>query len=266
MTKEIITLGPQFSYSHNLVQKMYKDYSIELVDSIREVFDGLDKFKTGVVPVENMLNGSVRETFLELQRRDIHIFGGFDYTLNHVLASKSKDFTTVMSHPQALVQCGDFIHSLKQKGITIIKTSSTSKAMKLASQDKNIAAIGSKAAAKYYNLRIIKEKISDKQNNITRFVEIGLKEYNEKGAQTSLIIIPRKDKVGLLFEILAVFKIKNLNLTKIESMPTGEKMNDYIFYVDVEGSLNQGEMQDALEFLQTFVDVKVFGSYNIIQV
>ena len=78
-----------------------------------------------------------------------------------------------------------------------------------------------------------------------------------------MIITPTEDRAGLLFEILSVFEIKGINLTKIESMPTGNKMNDYIFYIDIDGALAEQRVQDAIMFLRTFVTVDVFGSYNI---
>ena len=58
-------------------------------------------------------------------------------------------------------------------------------------------------------------------------------------------------------------RIKNINLTKIESIPTGVKMNDYVFYIDIEGGLEEKRVADAIEFLKTFVEVDVFGSYDI---
>ena len=77
------------------------------------------------------------------------------------------------------------------------------------------------------------------------------------------MIKPLEDRAGILFEILSVFQIKNINLTKIESIPTGVKMNDYVFYIDIEGNLSENRVKDALEFLKTFVEVDVFGSYVI---
>ncbi len=265
MIEKIITLGPKFSYSYNVAFSNYRDKNIVSVDTIKEVFEQLSEDTRGIVPIENMLNGSVRETFVALQKKDVSIFNCFDYSIEHVLASQSDKFAKIMSHAQALVQCGEIVDELRKKGIEIIESPSTSRAMELASKDKTIAAIGSRDAAKYYKLNVARENISNKNNNITRFIEIGNGKMKAKGEKTSVIITPTLDRSGLLFEILSVFKIKNLNLTKIESIPTGEKMNDYIFYMDIDGCIEDEDMKDAFDFLNTFVDVTILGSYNIIK-
>jgi prephenate dehydratase len=265
MRDKIITLGPKFSYSYNVAFSNYRDKNIVSVDTIEQVFKKLSDDIRGIVPIENMLNGSVRETFIALQKNDINIFRCFDYSIEHVLASQSDKFTKIMSHAQALVQCGEIVDELRKKGIDIIESPSTSRAMELASKDESIAAIGSRDAAEYYKLNIEKENISNKNNNITRFIEIGKEQMKTMGDKTSIIITPTIDRSGLLFEILSVFKIKNLNLTKIESIPTGEKMNDYIFYMDIDGCIEDENMKDAFDFLNTFVDVTILGSYNIIK-
>ena len=263
MTKKIITLGPRFSYSYNVAFANYANLEIIPVDTIGDVFSELSTDTRGVVPIENMLNGSVRETFLALQENDVCIFKGFDYGISHVIAAQGDNFKTVMSHAQALVQCNEFVNKLRKKGIKVIESPSTSRAMELAAENSSIAAIGSRDAAEFYKLKIIQKNITNKENNITRFIEVGTGTCSQKGSKTSVILKPQTDRSGLLFEILSVFKIKDLNLSKIESIPTGKKMNDYIFYIDIEESMENENMQDAFEFLQTFVDVHNLGSYNI---
>ncbi len=263
MIKKVYTLGPKFSYSYNLAFAQYKKQEIIPVDSIGEVFGSLDKNSRGIVPIENMLNGSVRETFLSLQKNKVCIFKSYDYKIEHILAGQNKKFETVMSHAQALVQCSDYVNSLRVRGVKVIESPSTSRAMELASENKSIGAIGSREAAEFYNLNILKTKITNKKNNFTRFVEIGTEPCLVTGDKTSLIITPQEDRSGLLFEILSIFKIKDLNLTKIESIPTGKKMNDYIFYMDIESDMKNKKMQEAVKFLRTFVEVDVLGSYKV---
>ncbi|XLQ20355.1 MAG: prephenate dehydratase [Candidatus Moraniibacteriota bacterium] len=265
MIDKIITLGPKFSYSYNVALVNYEKLDIEPVDTISAVFDNLSDTSHGIVPIENMINGSVRETFLALQQNEVSIVNAFDYSIEHVLASQGDEFTTIMSHAQALVQCNEYVDEMRKQGISVIEASSTSKAMEIASADASIAAIGSNDAANYYKLSVIEQNISNKDKNVTRFIEISKKVKKTSGEKTSVIIKPTTDRSGLLFEILSVFKIKNLNLTKIESIPTGEKMNDYIFYLDLDGCMEDENMKDAFEFLNTFVDVTILGSYNIVR-
>jgi len=267
MQKKIFVLGPQYSYSYNLAADYYDEKEIFCLSSIEEVFKEVAKNNgvRGIVPIENVLNGSVRESFIGLKKYSVVILRAFDYKIENVLAAKDKKYSKIVSHSQPLAQCSDFIRSLKN--IEVLEVSSTSKAMEMAAQDKNFAAIGNEKAAQHYGVKVLNKKISNNDLNITRFVEISKnypKDFDKnKGEKTSIMIKPLEDRAGILFEILSVFQIKNINLTKIESIPTGVRMNDYVFYIDIEGNLGEKRVKDALEFLKTFVEVDVFGSYEI---
>lgn len=263
--EKVFVLGPQYSYSYNIASEYYTEEAIVCVSSIGEVFKhvSLHENDKGIVPIENMLNGSVRESFLNLKKYSVSILRAFDYTIENILASNSADFTKIASHSQPLAQCSDFVGTLKD--IELLETSSTSKAMELASKDPTVGAIGNEKSAKHYGVTVIKTDISNKDTNITRFIEITKNKPVDfdSGEKTSMMIRPLEDRAGILFEILSVFRIKNINLTKIESIPTGIKMNDYVFYIDIEGSLQEKRVTDALDFLTTFVEIDVFGSYSI---
>jgi len=261
---KIYTLGPKFSYSYNLAAKIFPIKKIICLDNIDSIFRKISQEKNsrGIVPIENMLNGSVRESLLALKEYSICIEKSYDMRIEHVIAAQKRVYEKIISHPQPLAQCSQYLQKNKWK---IIEASSTSEAMLIASQDEKAAAIGSQEAANYYGLSIIKRNISNKSQNVTRFIEVrnSLKKCSIAGIKTSMIIEPRQDRAGLLFEILSVFEIKKINLTKIESIPTGNRMNDYIFYLDIDGALEEKRVRDAIEFLKTFVKVDVFGSYNI---
>ena len=261
---KIYTLGPQFSYSYNLCAKVFSEKEIVCTHRIEDVFDQVmsDEDCVGVVPIENMISGSVRESLLALKKYSVCIDQSYDFCIRHVLASKNNTYKTIMSHAQPLAQCSAYIHSEK---IDTMEVSSTSEAMRRAADDDTVAAIGSVEAAEYYGVPVIQENISDRAHNITRFIVMrsSEKKCSQNGERTSMIITPNEDRSGLLFEILSVFKIKQINLTRIESIPTGNKMNDYIFYIDINGALKEGYVQDAISFLRTFVTVDVFGSYCI---
>lgn len=261
---KVYTLGPKFSYSYNLSAKVFSAEEIVCLDSISDVFRKIiaEKDAIGIVPIENMLNGSVRESLLALKKYSVCIERAFDMDIEHVLASKGKDFSKVLSHSQPLAQCSEY---LQKNNLEAAVASSTSEAMRLASEDGSIAAIGNREAADYYGVPIVEENISNRDHNITRFIEIrnGVEKCCVAGTKTSMIITPVEDRAGLLFEILSVFEIKKINLTKIESIPTGNKMNDYIFYIDIDGALEERRVADAIDFLKTFVKVDIFGTYNI---
>jgi len=259
-------LGPQYSYSYNLASEYYTESEIVCVQSIGKVFKEVAEHADhkGVVPVENMINGSVRETFLYLEKYQLKIVRAFDYQIENILASNSAKYTKIASHAQPLAQCSEYIQSVD--GIEIVEASSTSAAMQLAAEDDSVAAIGNTKAAQHYGVSVVKTDICNKERNVTRFIEISQNTYESEDVRdkTSIMIRPREDRAGILFEILSIFHIKNINLTKIESIPTGAKMNDYIFYIDIEGDLKEQRIADALRFLKTFVEVETFGSYSVL--
>ena len=261
---KIYALGPQFSYSYNLAVHVFGAENVFCVGHIYDIFVHVmaENDARGIVPIENMLTGSVRESLLSLKKYNICIERSFDLQIEHVLAAQGDDYTKIVSHGQPLAQCSEFV---RQSHCDVVEVSSTSAAMQMAASDPSVAAIGNEEAAQHNGVPIIKRGISDRTHNVTRFVEIrnNAQTCTITGTKTSMIITPTEDRAGLLFEILSVFEIKGINLTKIESMPTGNKMNDYIFYIDIDGALAEQRVQDAIMFLRTFVSVDVFGSYNI---
>lgn len=262
---QIYVLGPEYSYSYNLAATMYAAEDVVCVDSIAEAVErvGAEHSARAMVPVENVLGGSVRETLRAMHSAPVRIVRAIDYAIRNVLAAQGEGFTMVASHAQALTQCAAY---LRTRGLMKKEVAATSAAMELAAADATIAAIGAPEAAAHYGLRIIDEHVSDKTVNVTRFLELVYADDDMRathGAKTSMIITPTEDRAGLLFEILSVFQIKNINLTKIESMPTGNKMNDYLFYIDIDGSLTETHVQEAIAFLRTLMRVDVFGSYDI---
>jgi prephenate dehydratase len=278
--KRVALLGPKFTYSYNVTEKVFRSeiesgdveitYHNNIRDIVRDVANSEDSI--GMVPIENIVGGTVRDTMLALKRYKVKIIAGYDLGIHHCLASQSENFDKIISHPQSIMQCSEFLREYREKGIEILECSSNSKAMQIAKEDSSYGAIGPVNAAENNNLEILKKNIEDNENNVTRFLLISKNENSEdrlnnlKNAKTSMILEPKVDRAGLLFEILAVFKIKDINLTKIESIPTGEKLGTYIFYIDIDGNLIDKDVEDAINFLKTIVNVYLFGSYEVIKV
>lgn len=260
---KIALLGPEYSYSHLLGREVFPEQELMLCSSIEEVFKAVaeKKAKKGVIPIENMLQGSVRESILCLLKYQVKINEAYTFPIRHCLAAKSKkQYAKIISHPQALGQCSYFL-----VGKNIVETSSTSKAMETAAQDKSFAAIGSREAAEHYGLQIIQENIEDNHDNVTQFFVISGEETNNAvKTRTSLLLRPKEDCPGLLFLILAPFASQNINLVKIESLPSGRKMGEYVFYIEIDGNVSEERVKAALDFLKNSVEVRCLGSYEVL--
>ena len=255
---KIAVLGPKYSYSHILGMRNFPEDEFKLCISITKVFDDISDGDAdlGIVPIENMLQGTVRESILALLKYKVKIRKGFNFHIRHCLAGNS-ECRKIISHPQALGQCSGFV-----SGKETIGCASTAKAMQIAAEDPEFTAIGSKEAAKNYGLQVLEENISDNKDNMTRFLLIS-KEENDEGANTSLLLNPKEDKPGLLFQILSPFAAQGINLSKIESLPSGKKIGEYVFYIEVSGSLNDQKVRSAIEFLKNILEVYSFGSYDV---
>lgn len=258
---KIAVLGPDYSYSHLVSLKIFPQEKLILCSRIEEVFKAVadKKVEKGIIPIENMLQGSVRESILGLLKYKVKIHEAYTVPIRHCVAGKSRQYTKIISHPQALGQCSHFL-----AGKNIVETSSTSKAMEAAAQDESFAAIGSKEAAEHYDLHIIQENIEDNQDNVTQFFVISAEEKRISGqARTSLLLKPTEDRPGLLFHLLAPLASQNINLVKIESLPSGKKMGEYFFYMEIDGNVGEERVKSALELLRNSVEVHSLGSYEV---
>ena|SRR3989344_4928737 len=264
---KIAVLGPDYSYSHLVSMNIFPTEKLILCSKIEEVFKLVadKKVEKGVIPIENMLQGSVRESILGLLKYKVKIHEAYTVAIRHCIAGKSKQYTKIISHPQALGQCSTFL-----AGKNIVETSSTSKAMETAAQDESFAAIGSKEAAEHYGLNILQEGIVDNPDNVTQFLVISAEEKNISDkemsgkARTSLLLKPKEDRPGLLFMLLAPLAAQNINLVKIESLPSGKKMGEYFFYMEIDAHVQEERVKSALEFLRNNVEVHSLGSYEVI--
>ncbi len=283
----IATLGPNGTFSE-LACKNYTDEEILFCKNIKEVFDAVEfnKARIGMVPVENMLDGSVGETLDLLHRGNVYVIDEVLVEIHMYLAGKNSlnDIEVVMSKDKALGQCLDFI---RKHNFEIKETLSTAEAMKIVSEsEKKYGAIGTKLAAGQYGLKILAENIEDfrnnvsdsaqkssdfrhNKNNITRFFVISKKKKEknirknpDKKYKTSIAIKPNEDRPGLLHDLLQAFAKRNINLTKIESRPTKINLGEYIFYIDFEGHEKDEDVKKAFEELRKLDDLKIFGSYE----
>ena len=174
-----------------------------------------------------------------------------------------EEVQTVTSHPQALSQCGCFIRS---NGFERIPAPNTAVAAKLVRDAAcpDTAAIGSKAAADLYGLKVLEENIADTDDNKTRFIVITKKPLLLTGADTISMIFSIPHHVGSLSRVLQHFAQRGLNMTMIESMPLKGGKWEYLFYVDVKG--NAENLKSQLESMGYLFDYfKITGNYQTIE-
>jgi chorismate mutase/prephenate dehydratase len=172
-----------------------------------------------------------------------------------------EDVGRVLSHPQALAQCRHWLEE-NLADVPLVDASSTAMAARQASEDPGIAAIASEIAASLYGLRIIKSKIQDNTNNLTRFLVVGRTLSPRTGQDKTSVMFIVADQPGILCRMLEPFSRRNINLTKIESRPIKSKAWEYVFFLDLEGHAEDAAVSEALADLQSCCrSFKILGSY-----
>lgn len=239
----------------------------EAYKTITEVFQAVvdSEVESGVVPIENSIEGSVGLTLdLLAHDYDLKIKREIILPISHNLLinpdAELDDIEIIYSHSQALSQCRKFIEALN---VETRSAASTSAAAELIIGKKSCAAIGTRRAAQINNLKIAAQNIQDYKDNLTRFVLINYDDNVKTGDdKTSIMFSLSEDKPGGLYEILGVFAEKNINLTKIESRPSKEKLGRYIFFIDFEGHRKDTLIRNILNIIKSKVGyIKIFGSY-----
>lgn len=261
----IAILGPQGSFSEKAARQWNDKAQLRFYDEILDAVEALlrDEADCSIVPIENSLEGSITLTLDLLMEQQLKITGEVIVQIRHCLVSKGKreDIKIVMSHPQALSQCRNYLKK-NFRNIEIRPVLSTSQAAKLASESKHIAAIASRESATMYGLKILDENIQV-NDNFTRFIVIGKNTPPPSGSdKTSLIVYLEKNRPGALYEILGEFANRGIDLTKIESRPTKKVLGDYLFYIDLRGHIEDKAIKDTLESIKSKVGMlKILGSY-----
>jgi prephenate dehydratase len=271
--KKIAYLGPPGTFTEEALDRFVGDISqIKKIpfSTITEVIKSVDKGEAdeGLVPIENSIEGSVNITQDILTfESETKIIGEVTIPVKHSLISKKKiklsKISRIISHPHATAQCRKFL-TAKLKEIEIVAANSTAEAVRiLKREDDDVAAIGTRIAAKIYGLEIIESDIEDNKDNKTRFVFIGNKIQPRTGSdKTSMVCFLKEDRPGSLYNILKEFAQRNINLTRLESRPAKKNLGDYVFMIDLDGHLHDKNVFEAIEVLRRSVYlVKILGSY-----
>ncbi len=220
------------------------------MESFAEVFDGVEAgvLDYGIVPVENSLGGMVSQVNELMATRSVHVVGEVLLPIHHFLLALPetdyRDIRVVVSHPQALAQCREFLTRHKLEGRPFYDTAGAAE-MLFRERPGGTAVIAGESCAKLYHLSVIKEKVEDHSDNVTRFLVLSGKPAVEPGDKCS-IVFSTSHKAGALFGIMEAFASGGLNLTRIESVPMGARPGNYVFFLDFLGNDRDEQVQQVL--------------------
>lgn len=265
--QKVAYLGPRATFTHMAcMQKFGASAQYVPVNSIKDVFSEVERGRAnfGVVPIENTTEGVVNHTLDMFIDSNLLIYGEVLQEVSHHLLSKSgaaEDIKKICSHPHAIAQCRNWLEN-NMPHVPVSEVASTARAAEMCLDDASIAAIASELAAQLYGLKVIKSRIEDNLNNFTRFLVLSQKPPQRTGKDKTSLMLSIKDKVGALYDLLRPFASHGLSMTKIESRPSRRKAWEYIFFVDVEGHVEEERVKKALEEITgRCLFMKVLGSY-----
>src|ERR1700722_3244936 len=263
----IATQGEAGSFSEEAAHRLLPGCSGVPCARSAEVFDRVERgsVAAAVIPIENSLAGSVSEHFDLLLARKVFIERELCLRIVHNLIAppggKRADLRRAFSHPVALEQCRDFFAKNRKIQPLPFYDSAGSVKHVIESGLRDAAGIPSRQAAKVYKGRILAAGIEDDKRNFTRFFLIRNTRHVLPGANKTSIAFRVKNIAGALFKALAVFALRDISLTKIESRPRRGRPWEYIFYVDFLRGDDQSA-RNALRHLGEVADlVKVLGIY-----
>lgn len=263
-------LGPVGTFTEAALKKISNDKDIRI--PFANVTAALDAVRSGqadyaLVPIENSVEGVVARTLDELASGDpLTISAEVTLPVSFALMTNPATATInrIGTHPHAESQCRTFI-AKRYPHAEIVPTASTSAAAEAVSKGELDAAIASSAAAEHFNLKIIAEDIGDNSGAVTRFIAAQKPGWIPEPTghdRTSMAVFIDIDHAGALLEILQVFAKYEVNLTFIQSRPTGRELGHYHFIIDVEGHIKDSRVGKSVEELREICDdIRFLGSY-----
>ena len=243
-TKAVVACqGVEGAYSQIAADKLFSIADIMYFNSFEGVFRAVEKglCRYGVLPVENSSHGSVTQVYDLMKKHNFHIVRSLKLKIDHSLLAKPGtrlgDIKEIVSHEQAIAQCGEFLESLKGVKITVAENTASAARAVAESERSDLAAISSGDCASLYGLETLGGEIQDNPNNFTRFICISKKLEIYPGANKVSLMLSIPHRPGSLYELMSKFSVLGLNLTKLESRPVPEKEFEFMFYFDIEASV-----------------------------
>lgn len=270
-TKDVTVVfqGVEGAYSQQALQEYFgKECKSFHVNTWKEAMEAISSKKAefAVLPIENSSAGIVSENYDLLVEFDNYIVGEQILNIQHALLgledASEEDIKMVYSHPQALMQCDDFLdqHGEWDK----ISLNNTAMAAKKIKDEQKLfqAAIASDLTADIYGLKILRENISNNENNATRFIIVSNHKICQKNSNRVSICFEVAHESGSLYHILSHFIYNHVNMTNIQSRPIKNKNWEYRFFVDFEGNLQDTAVINALRGIQEEASMlRILGTY-----
>ena len=221
----------------------------------------------GVMAIENSIAGAILPNYDLIDRYGLYISGEVYLPIAHQLLAlpgqKIEDLQVVRSHPMALLQCKAFLSAYPH--VQLIEDLDTASVAKRIAEEQlsGVAAIASEVAARIYGLEILATDIQTVKDNFTRFILLTKEKPSPQSAPNKVSFkITIRNEAGGLAKLLTMLAAKQLNLSKIQSIPLMEKPWDYAFFIDAEFSDLAAYREATERMSEEFGELKIIGEYH----
>ncbi|HBG40712.1 MAG TPA: prephenate dehydratase [Porphyromonadaceae bacterium] len=273
--KRVAIQGGFGAYHEIAARNYFEGEELEIVPCLtfRDIFFEADKDPDliGMMAIENTIAGGLLQNHDLLRRSHLSIAGEYKLRISHTLSAlpgqRLEDIKEIVSHPMALMQCGDFLDLLP--AVKIVEHEDTALAAKEIAE-KNLmgeAAICSDLAATMYGLNILARGIETNKRNFTRFLVLAqgrmleeVQKNNHVNKSTLVFVLPHSE--GILSRVLSIFSFYDINLTRIQSLPIIGREWEYRFYIDLTFRDYRRYKQSIDAIMPLINDLKVLGEYR----
>jgi prephenate dehydratase len=255
---------------HEVAAKTYFDGPIDTVEclSFHQLCEALKNNEAdyAVMAIENSIAGSILPNYFLLQDYHFSIIGELYLPIHmHLLALpgvKLADIKTIESHPMAIRQCSEYLHSLG--GVQLKESDDTALSAKRVKELKlkDTAAIANEFAAEKFGLQILEKRIETHKKNFTRFLILDKRSNGKTESNKASLYFEVRNEAGSLADALMVFKNNNINLTKIQSIPIIGRPSEYSIHVDVEWRKRKSYDEAINEVLRQVKNLNILGEYK----
>lgn len=266
---KIVYQGVEGAYSHcAALQYFGQEADVYHVSHFEEALIEVEEGRAdyAVLPIENSSAGAVSDNYDNLVKHKLYIVAETHVAVKHCLlglpGAEISDIRQVFSHPQALLQSARYLDRHREwRQISAVNTAVAAKQV-LEGKDASHAAVASEMSAKLYGLQVLEREINHNKNNVTRFLVLAREPVYRKDAGKVSICFEGLHKSGSLYHMLGNFIYNDINMVMIQSRPIEGRSWEYRFFVDVEGSLSDGGIQNALTGISAeAVSMRILGNY-----
>ncbi|HUP55543.1 MAG TPA: prephenate dehydratase [Methylomirabilota bacterium] len=270
---QIAYAGEPGAFAEDAVLAAFGDRGRIAVGSFRAVFDAVagGVASAGVVPIENVIHGTVRENYDLLIEYDLTIAGEIVVPVRLCLAAlpgqRVDDIERVYSHIQALGQAEAFLRARPWQLLSTYNTAGAGKAI-ADNGERGAAAVLSPRAAALFGLEVLADEIGDLPGNRTRFLVLARDRgevprlIDPPAQRRTTIVVAVRNEPGTLLAVLRVLAEHQLNMRKLESRPSRERAWEYVFWIDLDGDAAEPAMAAALDEVRGVTTMtRLLGSY-----